>query len=152
MRGRKPKPTHLKLIQGNPSGRPLNKREPKPRPAVPSCPSHLDAVAKAEWRRVVPLLAQCGLLTSIDRAALAAYCQCWARWIEAERTVAKEGSLIEASSGYLMPHPCLAIAHRAVCQMQNFMTEFGMTPSARSRVAAGAPPSAADPFDALLDG
>jgi phage terminase small subunit len=71
MAGRKPKPNVIKLITGNPGRRPLNKREPKPRPGIPSCPSHLSLTAKAEWRRIVPLLSECGLVTEIDRAALA---------------------------------------------------------------------------------
>jgi phage terminase small subunit len=83
MRGRKPKPTHLKLVQGNPGRRPLNKQEAKPRRTVPTCPGHLNAVARREWRRVVPLLAECGLLTEVDRAPRAAYCQAWGRWVEA---------------------------------------------------------------------
>jgi hypothetical protein len=34
MRGRKPKPTYLKLLNGNPGKRPLNEQEPKPQPAL----------------------------------------------------------------------------------------------------------------------
>jgi hypothetical protein len=75
MAGRKPKPTVLKLITGNPGRRPLNRREPKLRPGIPSCPPHLSPEAKREWSRVIPLLAECRLVTEVDRAALAAYCQ-----------------------------------------------------------------------------
>lgn len=38
MRGRKPKPTHLKLLEGNPGHRPINGAEPKPNPGLPTCP------------------------------------------------------------------------------------------------------------------
>ena len=41
MRGRKPTPTRLKLIHGNPGNRPLNPNKPEPRAAIPTCPSHL---------------------------------------------------------------------------------------------------------------
>jgi P27 family predicted phage terminase small subunit len=123
----------------------LNRREAKPRPAMPSCPSHLNPVAKAEWRRITPLLHKCGLLSELDRAALAAYCQAWARWVEAERAIAEVGSLVKAPSGYLIPHPYLGIANRAMKQMHSLLAEFGMTPSSRTRIKTGAP-RPPDPF------
>lgn len=36
MRGRKPKPTYLKLLNGNPGKRALNEQEPKPERALPT--------------------------------------------------------------------------------------------------------------------
>ena len=77
--GRKPRPTHLKILEGNPGKRSLTKNEPKPRPVNPTQPDWLLREAKAEWRRVVPELERMGLLTTVDRAALATYCQAWAR-------------------------------------------------------------------------
>ena len=50
--GPPPTPTNLKLLRGNPGKRKLNTNEPDPEPAIPPCPSHLDKVAKKEWRRV----------------------------------------------------------------------------------------------------
>ena len=66
--GPKPKPTALKIAQGNPGHRPLPKNEPRPRVAAPSMPDFLDAGGRAEWRRVVPILLEMGLLTKMDRA------------------------------------------------------------------------------------
>ncbi len=77
MRGRKPKPTRLKLIEGNPGKRPINGREPKPPGSLPSCPAHLSATAKTEWKRLARSLNRIGMLTEIDRAAMAAYCQAY---------------------------------------------------------------------------
>ena len=87
MAGRPPKPTHLKVLEGNPGKRALNKDEPKPQAKIPSCPSHLDKEAKAEWRRISKELLQLNLLTAIDRAALAAYCMAWSRWVYAEEKI-----------------------------------------------------------------
>ena len=50
--GPPPTPTNLKLLRGNPGKRKLNANEPDPEPAIPPCPSHLDKVAKKEWRRI----------------------------------------------------------------------------------------------------
>ena len=49
MRGRKPKPTRLKVITGNSGKRPLNVDEPGPEPAVPDCPPELGPAAQREW-------------------------------------------------------------------------------------------------------
>jgi hypothetical protein len=40
---------------------------------------------------------------------------------------------------------------KAMKQMQSWLAEFGMTPSSRSRVKAGEPGEASDPFEDLLN-
>lgn len=82
MPGRKPKPTKLKVLQGNPGKRKLPKNEPKPDPVIPDCPSHLDAIAKKEWKRFAKVLDKLGLLTEIDGSAFAAYCDQYSRWVK----------------------------------------------------------------------
>ena len=63
MRGRKPKPTALKLLEGNPGKRRINGSEPKPPASRPTCPAHLSPSAKAEWKRLAEALNRIGLLT-----------------------------------------------------------------------------------------
>jgi len=134
MRGRKPKPTAVKVLEGNPGKRALNGHEPIPRRRLPRCPDHLSETAKREWRRVAGELYDAGLLTGVDRAALAAYSQAWGRWVEAEEKLTKTGAVIKTSNGNPIQNPYLAIANRAVEQMYKFAVEFGMTPSSRSRI------------------
>lgn len=133
-RGRKPKPTHLKLLQGNPGKRPVNKREPKPRPIAPSCPSWLSAEAKKEWAVIAPELERLGLLTIIDGSALAGYCQSYARWKQAERVLDKDGFTRETESGFLQQRPEVSIAQKSLGLVAKFLVEFGMTPSSRARL------------------
>ena len=147
MAGRKPKPTALKELAGNPGKRPLNRREPKPKTALPTCPRHLDGEARKEWRRMGGELARMGVVTVVDRAALAAYCVAWARWVEAEGQVTKLGTIVKTANGNLIQNPYLAVANRALEQMTKLAGEFGMTPSSRSRVQVAEPdagPSLAD--------
>jgi phage terminase small subunit len=66
MRGRKPVLTKLEVLQGTERPSRRNEEEPKPAPEIPSCPSHLDAGAKREWKRVTKQLAVVGLVTQID--------------------------------------------------------------------------------------
>src|SRR6476620_7381333 len=106
MRGRKPKPTMLKVLDGNPGRRPLNECEPAAPQGVPECPDWLSDEAKAEWKRVIPELQMMGLLSSADRAALAAYCTAWCRWVEAEEMVKKFGTIVKSpEKGFPMKSP-----------------------------------------------
>ena len=134
MRGRKPKPTAQKLLEGNPGRRPINGREPAPPAGMPTCPAHLSPTAKAEWKRLARTLNRIGLLSQLDRAALAGYCQAYGRWVEAEKRLAETPVLLKTPSGYVQPSPWLAIANKNLELMHKFMAEIGMTPSSRSRV------------------
>lgn len=135
----KAKPTALKKLQGNPGKRPLNKYEPKPDNTKPRCPSHLNASAKAEWKRMATKLHDIGLLTYIDKAALAAYCQAYGRWVEAEKVVKKTGILYTTEKGNIIQHPSVGVANTAMRDMMKYASEFGMTPSARSKIKVDAP-------------
>ena len=74
-RGRKPTPTAIKLLEGNPGKRPLNANEPKPEKKAPSCPKWLEPEAKTEWRRLAKQMEQIGILTQVEMAAFAGYSQ-----------------------------------------------------------------------------
>ena len=143
MRGRKPTPTRMKLVMGNPGKRPLNENEPRPKVKVPRVPQHLDKTAKAEWSRIVKQLKTLGLISSIDRAALAAYCQAYSRWSQAEESLAKAGLLVKTVNGNVVQNPLVGIANRSMELMHRFLAEFGMTPSSRSRLSIE-PPVAKD--------
>lgn len=142
MRGRKPKPTAVKLHNGNPGRRPLNPNEPQLPSTLPRCPPHLSAAAKAEWRRLARTLNRMGVLTLGDRAAFAAYCQAYGRWVEAEQKLAETPVLLKTPSGYVQQSPWLSIANKQMELMGKYMAELGLTPAARSRVVV--PP---DPRD-----
>jgi phage terminase small subunit len=77
--GRKPLPTYLKVVKNVKKNR-INRAEAVLPPALPMPPEHLMDEAKVEWGRVAHDLYEAGLLTKIDRAALAGYCQIYARW------------------------------------------------------------------------
>lgn len=133
--GPPPKPTALKVLQGNPGKRALPKNEPKPTAKVPACPMWLHPVAKKEWRRIVPELKRLGLLTCVDGAALEAYCQSYARWVEAEQLMLERGTTVfKTPSGYLQQLPQVSIAQKYAALCKAFLTEFGLTPASRTRI------------------
>ena len=135
MRGRKPKPTALKRADGNPGKRPLNLHEPQVPDGRPTCPSHLSQAAKTEWKRIAGTLHEMGLLTTVDRAVLATYCQSYGRWVEAEKKLAETPALIRTPSGYVQQSPWLSVANRQMELMGRAMAELGLTPASRSRIA-----------------
>jgi P27 family predicted phage terminase small subunit len=146
MRGRKPKPTELKRLAGNPGKRALPKNEPRPADTMPKCPSHLAKAAKKKWRELAPELHRLGLLTIVDQMALAAYCQAWASWIEAEKHLEDEGRVIDTDYGQ-QQNPWVHVSAKAVKQMQSFGAEFGLSPSTRSRVNTKPESKHEDPFE-----
>lgn len=137
-RGRKPRPTAMKELEGNPGKRKLNVNEPKPSRAAPQCPEWLDEEAKKEWDRMVRHLELLGVITEIDMAAFAAYCQAYSRWKEAEEFITKHGTIVKTPSGYWQQVPQVSIAQTYLKLMHKFCEQFGLTPSARSRIVAGA--------------
>ena len=150
MRGRRPKPTRLKVLTGNPGKRPLNRDEPRPEVAVPDCPAELGPVAQREWHRLVGDLVALRLLTNLDRAALAAYCNAYALWAESLEGIRKHGAMVKSPSGYPIQSPYIAIANRQAEIMMRIASEFGFTPASRSRIAT---PSQTEPtlFDRMDD-
>jgi len=132
--GRRPKPTKLKKLAGNPGRRPLNEREPHFPPSLPTCPRHLSKEAKGEWKRLAQLLYDQGLLTEVDRGALAAVCQAYGRWVKSERKVTEHGMVSYSAHGSEIPSAHLRIARQAMDDYVRLASEFGLTPSSRSRV------------------
>jgi P27 family predicted phage terminase small subunit len=159
MRGRKPKPAYLKLLQGNPGGRAV-KDELKPTKSVqlPDPPEILTTDAREEWLRIVEEAYNLGLLTVVDTQSLAAYCQAYGRWIVAERALAKlaaidpntGGLMIKSKNSQPMANPLLWIAANAARDMVRYASEFGFTPASRTRIAAGHPPHIDSKFGGLL--
>ncbi|MBA3325226.1 MAG: phage terminase small subunit P27 family [Rhodobacteraceae bacterium] len=139
-RGQKPKPTAIRRANGNPGKRAWNHAEPTPPDAQPRCPGHLSSTAQKEWRRLACSLHRMGVLTTIDRAALAAYCQSYGRWVEAEERLKETPALYKTPSGYVQQSPWLGIANKQLELMGRFMVELGMTPAARTRVAVAEAP------------
>jgi len=144
MPGPQKKPTLLKQLEGNPGKRVLPANEPQPLKdeQVPVCPAYLKGVARQEWKRVAEELYRIGLLTRGDHAALEGYCVNYARWVDAEKKLAKLSKassdkmpyLYKTSNGNLIMNPILSVAKQAMEMMHKFATEFGMTPASRARL------------------
>ena len=140
MRGRKPLPTEMKLLRGNPGGRPLNEDEPQPDTDIPPAPEHFTEDARKEWDRISVELYNLGLLSNIDLAALAIYCTAYGRYAEAERHLKDEGVLKKKDPNDpdcdYHYNQWVGVSNKAIDLMKSMLAEFGLSPSARTRIKA----------------
>lgn len=151
MKGRKPKPTRLKLLAGNPGKRPLNGAEPQPAVVAPPCPPWLPEPAVAIWAALVPELAAVGVLSRLDAGALVGFCIALAEVQDATETLATAGRYITVN-GLVRKHPATGVRNEALGQLRAFAAELGLTPSARSRLQVPGAGETVDDTDARLLG
>lgn len=161
-RGPLPLPTNLRLLTGNASKRPLNLADGvNPRVEVPPMPKHLGKEGAKEWKRITPLLEELGLISGLDRAALAMYCQAVGRLTEIETAFKAKvdrlvgttdptdpaqkldyaGAVYRASytvtpSGYEQQAVIINLLRRQSEEVNRYMGHFGLSPAARARVTA----------------
>jgi len=149
MQERKPEPTTLGVVEGNRGKRPLNDKEAKPAKAIPRPPAHfrdkatrsdegeaIAAEALAEYRRMSRKLSALGLLTDIDGALFALYCDAYARWVVSSRGLQKHGLLVKGHRGVPSKSPYATMVNQALDQVVKIAPEFGMSPSSRARIPA----------------
>jgi P27 family predicted phage terminase small subunit len=150
-RGPAPKPSNLRVMQGNPSRRPLNRREPQPsKPKALPVPAILRADKRAYqiWKEVSPELRHCGLLTALDPYVFALFCKAWATFWEAQDFVDKHGQMFvmrdppvdrndpedKGRIKYLQQYPQVAIAAKYLQIAGTYADRLGLSPAARSRI------------------
>ena len=158
-RGRRPKPTNLKILQGTLEPSRANPREPKPDPSIPMPPPHLCDEAKVEWGRVSTRLYALGCLSDIDRAALAAYCQAYGKWVQVENVIremfagGRNPMMTRNPAATLIPNPLSNVvatqrpaadleaseARDGRADMLSSSCEFCMTPRIRSALSVTPP-------------
>jgi P27 family predicted phage terminase small subunit len=160
--GRRPIPTHLKILRGNPGKRALPENEPEPTPLLeaPAPPPFLQGYAREEWNRIAEELVRLNLLTVVDVNPLGAYCIAYSRWRTAEETLVEMARRDPVLSGLMLrvgkhgspiQNPLVGTASAAAAAMVKYAGEFGLTPSARARIAAGPLATAkANKFSGLL--
>ena len=140
MRGRKPKPFALKLLQGNPGHQSLQDNAPKPKEGIGPCPKWLSKAAKAEWGRLVKELEGVGMLARVDRDSLAAYCVCLVQWRECMAFIELNGKVIvfrndKGEIKYTQTAPQAVFAMKLLDQLKSIGSEFGLSPLSRGRLS-----------------
>lgn len=151
MRGRKPKPTWLKLIAGNPGKRATNDNEPEPVGALIDPPEWMSEAQKQGWRYAIEH-APPGLLRRLDRSVFTVWVVAEDLHRDAALKVAQYGVLIKAPhTGVLMQSPYVAVLNKQASIMLKAAAELGFSPSSRSRVQVAKPSESANRFADLRD-
>lgn len=159
-RGPAPKPTNLKLLQGNPGKRPINQDEPKPKPIAPKPPSWLPKEAKKIWKDLAKKLEPLALFTEVDYLNMQNLCLAAARVKEMELALAENGVLMEIHrtdkdgnivSTYYQQRPEVSILHKNMELVNKLGAKFGLSPA--DRVGLGVKPKKEqqDPFEEFLN-
>lgn len=143
-RGPKTLPDNVHAMRGNPSKKQLGDilGGIHPEVEIPNCPAHLIDEAKKEYKRITVELKDLGLISKIDRAAISAYCSAWSEIVHCEKKIAElnakdpkgeAGFVGITPNGYQQMSVWVQIRNRAYERMMKFASEFGMSPSSRTK-------------------
>jgi P27 family predicted phage terminase small subunit len=134
LRGRKPKPTFLKLITGNPGGRPLNVDEPEPSGDLVEPPAWFNDRQRVLWGQALRD-APPGLLRRLDSTVLEIYIVAKSIHENASQKISEFGAVIKAPrTGVPMKSPFVGIANQQAQILAKCISEMGFSPSSRTRV------------------
>lgn len=127
--GRKPRPTRLKILRGEPNKSRINTNEPQPKPSKGRPPTWLSDPAKTLWKKLAPELLRVGILAVADEEVFACYCQNVARLARMERELKGGKAILDRADMMTIKDLQLLIV--------KIGAEFGLTPSSRSRITVG---------------
>lgn len=138
MKGRKPKPTALKLLQGNPGHRAkadLGRGEPNPEVMLDAPPPRLNATGQKYWFAEGTKLLKQRIVTTLDQDALGDLCYLMQRRESVCQAIARiekkaKRSIKEELMLSTLTNSILKLNDR----IQRARSEFGMTPASRTRV------------------
>ena len=147
--GRKPHATADKKLHGNPGKRKLNDNEPQGKllEKMPPPPAYLGKHAVDAWNRNGPVLIEMMLLTDADIELFATFCQAIHVMIVSSEDINENGMTIIGARGRTR-NPAIASFTGAVNAIRALSSEFGMTPSSRSRLKL--PGESGETLDDLL--
>lgn len=151
-RGPAPKATNMRILEGNPSRRPINSDEPQPEPGA-VCPFWATTGAREVWEEVAPILINCGILTQADQVMFAAWCDAVANYkavsLEIEAVNYKHvcnSNLAHARDLAVEPAYCQKEIKSLIASQRNyaelmirFGTKFGLSPGDRTGLKVSKP-------------
>lgn len=147
-RGPAPKPTQLRLLHGDRPNR-INDNEPIARDVLPEPPEGMGDEAREIWAYTLRELVAMKTAAAADRDSLAAYCEAVISHRRASAIVAQTSILIKGLHGGMVRNPAVAIQRDAAHTIRAFAQEFGLTPSARSRIQVERTTDKPNPFAAV---
>lgn len=136
-RGRKPTPRNLKIIRGSDRPDRMNADEPIVPVCTPDAPEHLDPEEQRIFTEQAEILARMRVMSEADVKALSIFARAWKESLDAHERMIKSGGLIiqAPKTGVPMHNPYKKARDDAEKKALGILTEFGLTPSSRTRVS-----------------
>lgn len=138
--GRKPQPTMLKVLHGNPHEHrlPSPEAEPQGQGELWAAPTWFDDDQREQWHYAIDF-APPGLLTATDRQMLTVWVGACVEYQRAMVELHKSGQVVKTVDGNVIQNPYLSIINRQALILIRAVSELGFSPAARASLGAKAP-------------
>lgn len=134
--GPPPKPTPLRILEGNP-GKLRVPPEVPPAPGPCDAPAHISADARAIWEAFAPELEAKGLLAPRYLIAFEVLCDAVVQYRRAAAVLARTGPVIQGRGGEMVTNPAGREFARYGAVIRAYASDFGMSPAALTAIARG---------------
>lgn len=149
MAGMPRKPALIRRMEGNPGRRPIPEEITTLGEVL--LPAGLSVEAQDCWHVIKGSL-PIGLLSQADTAVMERMANAWARYRECQRFIERAGLMVRGAMGEMRRNPYLLVQRQAAEEMHQCGEVLGLSPVARTRIAANLVPPEPDPMELLLDG
>lgn len=139
--GRRPQPTALTVLRGNPSRKKINENEPRPPSGQVTKPTGLSGGAVVVWDELAPVCLAMGTLTTADLRAFATLCELQATILQASAQKDAEGfAMFTLSEDYngapkVGTHAAVRLERETAQALRPYYEYFGLTPASRARIS-----------------
>lgn len=134
-RGPRPRPTHLKILQGEQESR-INRDEPVPSEGKAIPPPDMTPEAREVWDDLAEDLMDKGCLTPWDVYTFEAFCEAVATYRECRALMGKKYTA-QGAAGGVIKSPYHQIMRDCVDVMTRIGGRFGFTPGDRANLTIG---------------
>lgn len=143
MRGLIPKSPEIRKIQGT-SPKKRNTAADTVATVAPTAellaaPPSLDGIAREEWDRLAPLLADRGMFTPLDRNTLELYCEHWQLYRVTTCSLRQVGLTVSTSTGGVKQSPPSLALETLTRALRGLAGELGLHYLSRSRMGIKEP-------------
>lgn len=146
MRGRKPKPAYLRVLDGNAGHRPGNPEAPRPVGDLLEPPSELTLSQQRIWREAIEA-APPGMLKKLDQSVFRHWVLAVDYVEQLRGKIATLGMIIKGPNGSAIVNPLLREMRGQAALARQHASEMGFSPTARQRVKVPkSDQGKADPF------
>lgn len=137
------KPTHLQIVQGNPSKRPINKNEPKPEAGFKEAPEHFSERARQWYEELCTDLQRMGVMTKVDSRAVEMLIDAYEEYRQLSDLIDRDGFTYTTTTNtgdtLIKGNPAVNQRANAWNRVRGMLQEFGLTPASRSKVESHKP-------------